>query len=1145
MKRLIVFMLTAIVSGFSQPKQVHPQLLGTQVLSSYQTLNINNITTWIRSDGQSNHTPSGGDGVRYPRGTSWAVYQDGLLWAGKVYLDSGYTQPAQQTIRVGGQMYNVGTQPGWVTGFGATAAAVDPNDPRARVYRIRRDHRLMSTAELMRDASEFFELHLSAITTEHISRIREQYQRDWDEWPVDLGAPYIERNGIPGYQPPPPSATPFELIANNYDEPGVSGGNPDSPADQVIWVVCNDLDANLLRWFTGCNPMGLEVQITVWGYAQQGPLGQMYFKRVRLINKGGVITHGTNRGAFWIDSMFISQWTDPDIGSFGDDLVGCDSTRSLGFAYNGSSTDREYQKFRLPPPAVGYALLAGPVVQGTPPDSALYNFAWVYGKRNLPMTSFAWNAAGIGEPPTGYELALRLWRQIQGYLPDPSTSPWRLYPHPPGVEPTKFPLAGDPVTRTGHIDGLGTTYSWVPGDRRFMVNSGPFRLAPGDTQEVMIATIGGLGADYLSGITAVKFYQRLAQSAARSLFQTATVSFSPALRATELNGEIVLDWGSDSARIHLIEEYPYGGGYRFEGYAVYQLPADSTNVTDRKLLATFDVPNGIGRIIDEAFDPSSGLVVPSVLFYGSDSGIQRHLRITSDAFTGQPLRNGRTYRFAVTAYVSSSATFALPRAVESYPSIVTVKPRIPFGARPLTQYADTLPVQHSAGRSDGTVQAIVVDPLRGNGNTYEVRFDTLSGQTFWSLYNVTRGTTVLSRQRNFSDDNSNPTVEGGIILKVIGVPRGLKPDDELSTTDTSRFGWRLLAGSRRVTWLNGNLGLEGFRGAAGATSPYTFLGPGVGQPHPVPAHRLRRVHVHFANASGPSGTFDPNEPNVSYAYRYGRNFSAPPARPEFEPFMINRGPGYAYQDYTRSVPLAVYDATGSPPRRLAVGFLENNAPGGTVDGRYWPPPPSISNALASGPREWLFVFDSPYSDAVPDASLQADILNTPLPVMYMITWGRTADDLWRDGDILALIPYYVLTPDDLYQYTVPAPDTSLAQKKASAERVGVFPNPYYADGSRGFAYQGRFVTFNNLPAKTTVRILNLAGHVVRTLRKDDPSQFLVWDLKNTDGWLVASGMYLCHVEMPEIGATKVLKLAVIQEAVIPQPAATPPPTGIR
>jgi hypothetical protein len=56
---------------------------------------------------------------------------------------------------------------------------------------------------------------------------------------------------------------------------------------------------------------------------------------------------------------------------------------------------------------------------------------------------------------------------------------------------------------------------------------------------------------------------------------------------------------------------------------------------------------------------------------------------------------------------------------------------------------------------------------------------------------------------------------------------------------------------------------------------------------------------------------------------------------------------------------------------------------------------------------------------------------------------------------------------------------------------------------------------------------------VRTLEKDHPSQFAIWDLTNEHGWLVSSGIYICYVEMPDVGEIKILKLAVIQSQTIP------------
>ena len=76
--------------------------------------------------------------------------------------------------------------------------------------------------------------------------------------------------------------------------------------------------------------------------------------------------------------------------------------------------------------------------------------------------------------------------------------------HTPSGIPTTYALSGDPVTRTGWIDGqlLGS------GDRRVGQGSGSFTMAPGDTQEVVVAEIlaGAIpGVDRLSAIGLLNF----------------------------------------------------------------------------------------------------------------------------------------------------------------------------------------------------------------------------------------------------------------------------------------------------------------------------------------------------------------------------------------------------------------------------------------------------------------------------------------------------------------------------------------------------------------------------------------------------------------------------------------------------------------
>ena len=53
--------------------------------------------------------------------------------------------------------------------------------------------------------------------------------------------------------------------------------------------------------------------------------------------------------------------------------------------------------------------------------------------------------------------------------------------------------------------------------------------------------------------------------------------------------------------------------------------------------------------------------------------------------------------------------------------------------------------------------------------------------------------------------------------------------------------------------------------------------------------------------------------------------------------------------------------------------------------------------------------------------------------------------------------------------------------------------------------------------------------MVRTIDKDSPEQFTRWNLQNNNNYPVASGIYIVYIDMPDLGTTKILKLAIIQE----------------
>ncbi|MBU1064327.1 hypothetical protein KKC74_05910, partial [bacterium] len=74
-----------------------------------------------------------------------------------------------------------------------------------------------------------------------------------------------------------------------------------------------------------------------------------------------------------------------------------------------------------------------------------------------------------------------------------------------------------------------------------------------------------------------------------------------------------------------------------------------------------------------------------------------------------------------------------------------------------------------------------------------------------------------------------------------------------------------------------------------------------------------------------------------------------------------------------------------------------------------------------------------------------------------------------------------------------------------------------------------YVSFTHLPVKATIRIFNLAGVLVRKLEKDDTSQFMQWNLANEANLPVASGMYIAHIDLPDLDMEKVLKIMIIQD----------------
>lgn len=129
----------------------------------------------------------------------------------------------------------------------------------------------------------------------------------------------------------------------------------------------------------------------------------------------------------------------------------------------------------------------------------------------------------------------------------------------------------------------------------------------------------------------------------------------------------------------------------------------------------------------------------------------------------------------------------------------------------------------------------------------------------------------------------------------------------------------------------------------------------------------------------------------------------------------------------------------------------------------------------------------------------------------------------------------------LYEFTVPTsyePSFNVSSEgKKALDLISVIPNPYYAystyEKTRKDQLDNR-VRIVNLPSKCTVSIYTMNGTLVRKFRRDvkgdvssglavsegrddNLSTSLDWDLKNTAGITVGSGVYIIHVDAGSLG----------------------------
>ena len=119
--------------------------------------------------------------------------------------------------------------------------------------------------------------------------------------------------------------------------------------DQTIWWVFNDMGNTHTE--SGGQPIGLEIRAQAFAFSTNDEINNMTFYSYEIIN----------RSTYELRNTYFSQWVDPDLGYAGDDFVGCDVKRGLGYCYNGDESDGPGTgSYTGIPPAVGIDFFQGP-----------------------------------------------------------------------------------------------------------------------------------------------------------------------------------------------------------------------------------------------------------------------------------------------------------------------------------------------------------------------------------------------------------------------------------------------------------------------------------------------------------------------------------------------------------------------------------------------------------------------------------------------------------------------------------------------------------------------------------------------------------------------------------------------------------------
>ena len=476
--------------------------------------------------------------------------------------------------------------------------------------------------------------------------------------------------------------------------------------DQTLWWVFND-KGNFHSESQGAS-IGLEIRAQAFAFATNDEINNMTFYTYEIINRSTFTLTGTYFCP-WIDTDLGYAWDDYVGCDVGRGLGYCYNGNSV----DGSGEPEAYGD---QPPAIGVDFFQGPYIDPDGRDNPRFTgdcsilnspYEWdpmaingvnfgndIVDDERFGMRRFTYhnNAGGaLGDPsiaPEYYNYLRGFWKDGTRFL---YGGTGHINSNPPGPEcDFVFPGNSDPCNwgtqgapPNGGFNQNG--YYWTeetadnnPDDRRFMQSAGPFELKPGAVNYITVgipwarATSGGPWAS----VELLRVVDDKCQKLFDNCFKVLDGPDAPDLSFVELNQELIVFISNSKASNNYLEGYeeydntitqPLPGTetgersdslYRFEGYQIYQLANASVTLESKdnadlvRLVAQFDIKNGVTTLVNYYYDKAIGGNVPVIEVEGGDNGIVHSFSITEDAFgtTNRQLTNFRQYYYTVVSY---------------------------------------------------------------------------------------------------------------------------------------------------------------------------------------------------------------------------------------------------------------------------------------------------------------------------------------------------------------------------------------------------------------------------------------------------------------------------------------------------------------